>query len=153
MGTVAESVMVGFVCLQYTMGSVIICFGLTSAVVVALTFYAFTTKTDMTSMAPYFFCGMLALCGTGMILTLIASFGMTHNPMFSTLQVLYAGAGALFFSAYLVYDTQLIMGGNHQSHQFSVDDYAMAAISLYLDIIQLFLALLRLIGSRDDGSI
>jgi hypothetical protein len=43
---------------------------------------------------------------------------------------------------YLVYDTQLIVGGNHRKHQFSIDDYAMAAICLYIDIIQLFLMFL-----------
>jgi len=39
----------------------------------------------------------------------------------------------------------MIIGGKHK-HKFSVDDYAMAAITLYLDIIQLFLKLLQILG-------
>jgi FtsH-binding integral membrane protein len=49
---------------------------------------------------------------------------------------------------YLVYDTQLIAGGSHRKHQFNIDDYAMAAICLCIDIIQLFLYLLSLMGNR-----
>ena len=64
-----------------------------------------------------------------------------------TLQLVYAWAGALLFSFFIVYDTQLIVGGKH-SHEFSIDDYAFAAISLYLDIVQLFLYLLRIFGQR-----
>ena len=61
--------------------------------------------------------------------------------------LVYCVAGALLFSFYLIYDTQLIIGGNHK-HHFSIDDYCMAAINLYIDIIQLFLWLLQIFGKR-----
>lgn len=150
--TVSESVLVGFACLQYTVGSVILCLGLTAGVVVGLTLYALRTKSDLTSAGPYLMCCLLVLCGTGMLLMLASAMGLTHNPMFSAVQVLYAAGGALVFSFFIVYDTQLIVGGGHQ-HEFSIDDYAMAAMCLYLDIIQLFLSLLRLLGEKDDGGI
>ncbi len=40
---------------------------------------------------------------------------------------------------------QLLMGGNHQ-HKVSPDDYVMATVSIYLDIINLFLHILRILG-------
>ncbi len=46
------------------------------------------------------------------------------------LQNLYAGAGCLIFSCYLVYDTQLILGGNHKKYQFGLDDYVFAALNI-----------------------
>mmetsp|Transcript_112903 Transcript_112903/g.319405 ORF Transcript_112903/g.319405 Transcript_112903/m.319405 type:complete len:269 (-) Transcript_112903:136-942(-) len=150
--TVAESILVGFACLQYTLGSVLMCVGITAFVVLGLSIYATRTKTDLTSFGPYLMCGLLVLCGTGFMLMLAASLGLTHNPLFNAVQVLYAAGGALVFSFFIVYDTQMIMGGSHQ-HEFSVDDYAMAAICLYLDIIQLFLSLLRLLGQKDDTGI
>mmetsp|Transcript_74923 Transcript_74923/g.236808 ORF Transcript_74923/g.236808 Transcript_74923/m.236808 type:complete len:269 (-) Transcript_74923:81-887(-) len=150
--TVAEGILVGFACLQYTLGSVVLCAGLTSIVVLGLSLYALRTKNDVTSFGPYLFCGLMVLCGTGFLMTMVASLGLTHNPMFNAMQILYAAAGALVFSVFIVYDTQMIMGGNHQ-HEFCVDDYAMAAICLYLDIIQLFLSLLRLLGQKDDGGL
>ena len=38
---------------------------------------------------------------------------------------------------YLVYDTQIIVGGQHKSHQIDMDDYVLAALVIYIDIINL----------------
>jgi FtsH-binding integral membrane protein len=149
--TLAEGLLVGFVCLQYSAGSVLLCFCLTAFVVCGLVLHATTTKTDMTGHGPHLLCALLATCGFGVALMVISALGGAHSATFGFLQTLYAAAGALVFSLFIVHDTQMIMGGNHE-REFSIDDYAMAAIVLYLDVIQLFLALLRLIGSRDgDG--
>lgn len=47
------------------------------------------------------------------------------------------------FCSYLIYDTQLILGNKRK--QYKVDDYALAAISLYLDIARIFVELLRIV--------
>lgn len=150
--TLAEGVLVGFACLQYTLGSVLLCCGLTGAVVLGLTVYATQSKRDFTGAGPYLVSCLLVLFGFGMVLSFAAAFGLANTEMFSGIQVLYAGAGALVFSCFIVYDTQMILGGKH-ANEFCVDDYAMAAISLYIDVIQLFLALLRLVGREDDGGL
>ena len=62
----------------------------------------------------------------------------------------FAAIGACVFSLFIVYDTQLILGGNH-AQQFGIDEYVFAALNLYVDIIQLFLMLLRLFGNREGG--
>ena len=38
------------------------------------------------------------------------------------------------------------VGGKHSKYRFGVDDYCMAAINLYMDIVQLFLYLLQILG-------
>ena len=68
------------------------------------------------------------------------------------LRIVYAGLGAFVFSAFIVYDTQLICGGKHRTYQFSVDDYVLAALSLYIDVVQLFLFLLSLLGGGHDNN-
>lgn len=120
-------------------------------VVLGLTVYAMQSKSDFTGSGPYLACCLLVLFGFGVILSIAASLG-AQSPAFGFIQALYAGAGAMVFSFFIVYDTQMIIGGKHQN-EFCVDDYAMAAISLYIDVIQLFLALLRLAGSRDDSGL
>lgn len=150
--TIAESILVGFACLQYTLGSVILCCGLTGAVVLGLTVYATQSKKDFTGSGPYLVCCLLVLFGLGLVLSLASALGAAGSVAFGAIQVMYAAAGAMVFSCFIVYDTQMILGGNHQN-EFSVDDYAMAAISLYMDVIQLFLALLRLVGRQDDSGI
>ena len=62
--------------------------------------------------------------------------------------MVYCAIGVLIFSMYVVYDTQLIVGGKHKKFQFSVDDYIFAALALYLDVINLFLYILALLGNN-----
>lgn len=63
--------------------------------------------------------------------------------------LVYASLGALVFSVYLVYDTQLMMGGNHK-YSISPEEYIFAALNLYLDIINIFLYILTIIGASRD---
>ena len=60
------------------------------------------------------------------------------------MEIMYSSVGALIFSCYLVFDIQLLMHGKRV--QLSPDDYVFAALNLYLDIVQLFLHILRLYG-------
>ena len=64
--------------------------------------------------------------------------------------MVYGGIGALIFSVYLVYDTQMMMGGGHK-YSISPEEYIFAAVALYLDIINIFLYVLRFVGAaRED---
>ena len=63
------------------------------------------------------------------------------------MDTLYAALGAILFSVYIVVDTQLIMGGKHRL-AISPEEYIFAALNLYLDVINLFLFLLRLFGNN-----
>ena len=59
-------------------------------------------------------------------------------------------AGAVVFSLYLVYDTQLMMGGKHK-YSLSPEEYIFAALNIYLDVINLFMYILMIVGgSRSD---
>ena len=54
--------------------------------------------------------------------------------------------GALLFSAYIVFDTNLILT------RVSLDDYIWASVQLYLDVINLFLYILRLVGESQRSN-
>ena len=58
--------------------------------------------------------------------------------------MIYACLGALVFSIYLIYDTQLVVGKG--TFSYSLDDAYLAAIQLYLDVINLFLFILQILG-------
>jgi len=137
--TACESVLVGFISAMYTTESVMLAVALTAGIFFCLTAYAFTTKTDFTGMGPYMYA---ALCGL-MLTSFVCMF--FPSPM---MQKVIGGAGAIIFSMYIVYDTQLICGGKHKKHQFGVDDYVFAALNIYLDIINLFIYLLSIFGDR-----
>ena len=62
----------------------------------------------------------------------------------------FGAAGALVFSLYLVYDTQLMLGGKHK-YALSPEEYIFAALNLYIDVVQLFMYILMIVaGSRSD---
>jgi len=145
--TVAESVMVGFVCTQYTTTSVIVCLAITALVTLGLILFACQTTYDFTGMGPYLMCAVLVLMGMSMMMWMGSMMGVGGDMR--GFRLVYATCGALIFSMFIVYDTQLIVGGKHAKNQYSIDDYAMAAISLYIDIIQLFMMLLELFGDRN----
>jgi len=137
--TLCESVMVGFTCACYEAQSVLLVFGITAAIVVGLSIFAATTKFDATKYGSYFRAATMGLFVLGL---------MGFFLRISFFQLVYSYFGALIFAGYLVYDTQLIVGGKHQHCRFGVDDYAFAALSIYLDIIRLFMYLLRILAKQ-----
>lgn len=98
--------------------------------------YSGCTSTDFTGFGPYLMVFCLLLCCFGFSLI------FWKNPI---AHLVYACLGALLFSIYLIYDTQLIIGKGQFS--YSLDDAYLAAIQLYLDIINLFLNILRIVGA------
>lgn len=139
--TLAVSYTVALVTIQYTVKSVLFTCGITLAVCIVLITYAMCTKTDFTSMG-----GALAS-----LLTILLIMGFIQIFVRNeTLNIIYGGLGAFVFSMYLIYDIQLICGGEHRKYKLSPDEYIFAAIAIYLDIINLFLDLLMLFGKRRD---
>lgn len=110
---------------------------LTAGIFIGLTLFACQTKYDFTSWMPYLFGGVWALILFGFM----ASF-FTYN---STVELAYSGLAALIFSAYILVDTQLVLKHYH------VEEEIAAAISLYLDIINLFLAILRILNNQQSN--
>jgi FtsH-binding integral membrane protein len=60
--------------------------------------------------------------------------------------MIICGIAVVIFSFYLLFDTQLIMGGKR--YEIEIDDYILGAIILYTDIITIFLYLLRIFGGK-----
>jgi len=143
--TAFEGVIIGFVSAMYTWQSVVLAAGLTFGIFLGMTIYAWNTTTDFTGFAPYLFGALFALSMFGFALMILSLCGV----MIEWLIMLYDFLGVLLFTFYIVFDTQMILGqwGGHKL-QFGIDDYVFAALNLYLDIINLFLHLLRLFGER-----
>ena len=51
---------------------------------------------------------------------------------------------------FLLVDTQMMMIGKHK-YSYNPEDWAFAALSVYTDIIGLFLYILMLVGVADNG--
>ncbi|KAJ9143660.1 UPF0005-domain-containing protein [Coniochaeta hoffmannii] len=110
---------------------------LTAGIFVFLTLFACQTKYDFTSWMPYLFGSLWAL--------VLFGFMYVFLPYSSTGELIYGGISALIFSGYILVDTQLVLRHHH------VEEEIAAAISLYLDIINLFLAILRILNSQQNN--
>ena len=61
-------------------------------------------------------------------------------------QMFLDSLGVLLMSLYLIYDTQLVIG--QKKNFIEMDLYILGAMMIYLDIISLFLKILRLLGKK-----
>jgi hypothetical protein len=130
--TLLEAFTLGVMCAYVNNTIVLQALLITLGVFLGLTVFTFQSKYDFSGMGPWLFGGLIALCMTGIVGIFI--------PFSRTLDLLYAIGGTLLFSGYIVYDTYMI------NARLSPDEYIMAAISLYLDFINLFLSILRLLS-------
>jgi len=105
-------------------------FLMTSVAFAALSYFAMTTTKDFLSMGKMLFIGLIVLL-VGGILNIFF-----HSPI---LQLVLAGAGAILFSFFILYDTQNIIRGGY-------DSVVTAALALYIDFLNLFTSLLQILG-------
>ncbi len=101
---------------------------LTTAVTLALTGYVYKTGKDFSRMGGFLFAGL--------IVVLLASIAAMFVP---AMQVGVSAAAALLFSGFILYDTSRLVRGEETN-------YVMAAVSMYLNVLNLFLSILQLLG-------
>lgn len=160
--TVAESLFLGATSAFYNTDVVILALGLTAGVTIVLTLFAFQTKWDFTSRQT--FVGEIVitfnntstnfllvigggLCAATFVLLIFGIISIFWQE--AIVRLIFASIGVIIFSLWLIYDTQMLMGGKHK-HSISPEEYIFAALSLYLDIVQIFLYILTIIGILQD---
>ena len=108
----------------------------TTIITVILTVFALQTKYDYTSWAPVLLISL--------IIIIFGSILCAYNVPLISIGLIVVGL--LVFMLYLIIDVQMIVGGRHIRYEFSEDDYVLAALCLYLDIINIFTHLLQLLN-------
>jgi FtsH-binding integral membrane protein len=107
--------------------------GLTVGAFGILTIYAFVSRRDFSAWRSFFVVGLWTLIGT-----MFVNF-FFHNQ---TADLWIASATVLVFSGLLVADTWRLR------NVFGPDDYVVAAVQIYLDLLNMFMAILRILGGR-----
>jgi len=128
----------------YDLGSIALAFLSASALFGMMTFVGFVTRADLTKLGTYLIVGLFGL----IIATLLNLFLRS-----STLDLLVSLVGVVLFTGLTAYDTQKIarMAKDPAVQEESVmlgRLSVLGALTLYLDFVNLFLFLLRLIGRR-----
>ncbi|XP_070491331.1 protein lifeguard 1-like [Chironomus tepperi] len=139
--TVCQGFLVALISSFYEVEEVFYAVGLTAAIVFGLATYASMTKEDFTMKGGMFASALMAL----MLGSLVSIF--YRGEFFS---FMLSVAGAAIFSMYIIYDLQLIMGD--KSLSISPEEYIFASLNLYVDIMRIFLELLKILRYLNENS-
>ncbi|VVC97570.1 unnamed protein product [Leptidea sinapis] len=120
--TVVQAYTIGVVVSYFDTFIVLQALGLTLAVVLALTLFTFNTKHDF------------SFVGYGYLFVQSSAF-----------EIALSFTGAVFFGLFLIFDTQQMM-----TH-LSPEEYILATINLYMDILNMFLYILRILNEMNRG--
>ena len=128
--------------LTYTTSSITSAFLVTAGTFGAMSLYGYTTKKDLTSWGSFLFMGLIGI----IIASLVNLFMQSEMIYWITTY-----AGVLIFVGLTAYDTQKIKEMNIIGNEGTEEDHKEAiigALTLYLDFINLFLMILRIMGDR-----
>jgi len=135
--TVSMATMVGMVTALYAEAGasdlVLEAVAITASVFIALTIFTLQSKWDFSFMG----------AGLGMCLWIMLLWGMFGIIFGLKTGSVYALLGSVLFSGFIIYDTYMI------AERLDPEDYVVAAIELYLDLVNLFLYILQLHSSSD----
>ena len=96
-----------------------------------LTAYTWVSRRDFSALGSFFTVGLWVLIATSLL-------NMFFQSSLASLWI--AGATVLVFSGLLIFDTWRLR------NVFGPDDYVMAAVQIYLDLLNMFLAIVQLLG-------
>lgn len=137
--TVFMGFAVGLTC-AFTAGKIILESAiLTAVVVISLTLYTFWAARrghDFSFLAPILFAGFMVLLVFILIQLIV--------PLGKLSVMIYGALASIIFSGFIIYDTDKLI------KRYSYDEYIWAAVSLYLDVINLFLSLLTLLRASNS---
>lgn len=135
--------------LVYDVGSLVLAFLVGAVYFGVMAVYGATTRRDLTGWGPKLFAGLIAMLVCSLVGSLFSLFGMS----FGLMDLVLCAIGLLIFMGLTAYDTQMLkhhyayFGGDAAMlHKASI----IGALNLYLDFINIFLYILRMVGRRND---
>ena len=111
-------------------------FALTAITFAGLSLYVVYSKKDFSFMSGFLMTVLIVVIVGGLLNMFFIQSGMMHFVM--------SGASVLLFSGFILYDTSNIL------RYYGTDEYVSATLALYLDILNLFIALLSILGIMSD---
>jgi FtsH-binding integral membrane protein len=130
----------GLIVSLYTTGSVVTAFLSASAMFGAAAIYGHVTKRSLAALGGILFMGVI-----GLLVAMLLNFFLRSDAITFVISIV----GVVLFTALTAYDVQRIQSGDLAARTGSMEKAAViGALHLYLDFINLFLFMLRLLGGR-----
>lgn len=106
----------------------------------AISLYAFLTRWDFN------------MTGTGsfVLMFILSISGLFYFRYGYSKDLIIMAVGVLFFSCLIIYDTQRIINSKHKFLNIGAENYVLAAVSLQMDLIFVFLFIIDLLDMCGD---
>ncbi|XP_030436708.1 protein lifeguard 3-like [Gopherus evgoodei] len=140
--------MTGTIASMYNTRAVLITMVITAKVAIIVTVFCFQTKVDFTSCT-----GLFCVLGIVVVQTSIVTAIVLYYKYIQWVHMVFTAMAAIAFTLFLAYDTQLLVG--NKQYGLSPEEYIFGALEIYVDIVYIFLFLLRFLGwkySLQQGS-
>lgn len=127
----------------YTGTSILRIFFITAAMFGAMSIWGYTTKRDLTGMGTFLFMGVIGLIIASVVNIFLGS---------TMLQFAISAITVLVFTGLTAYDTQRIKSEFYESNPADIQtkQAIFGATSLYVNFLNIFMALLQLFGQRNN---
>ncbi len=140
--SIINGISFSFIFFIYNIGSIINVFLSTTALFAVMAVAGYTTKTDLTKMGSILMIGVVGIFIASLINMFMHSSGFDY---------LISILGVIIFTGLTAYDVQKIKNIGYEANGADTSKLGIvAALTLYLDFINLFLFLLRLFGGKKD---
>ena len=130
--------------LVFTETSIARTFFIAAAMFLSVSLWGYTTKTDLTKWTTFLLMGLVGVVIASIVNVFLGS---------STLQLIVSIVGVIVFTGLTAWDTQraksdyLAFAGTEHAGKLTI----MGALSLYLNLVNLFQLLLTFFGQREEG--
>jgi uncharacterized protein len=139
---VLNGVTLSILLMTYTRSSIAITFGITACTFGIMTLFGYTTHRDLTRLGSLLFMGLI-----GIVLASLVNLFLQNSAIYWVTTY----AGILIFVGLIAWDTQKLKRmalGLSEEGDMANKASVLGALMLYLDFINLFLLLLRILGKR-----
>ncbi len=147
--SILMGVSLSFTLMYYSTSSIVICFVSAAGIFGLMAFMGYTTQVDLTKFGSILFIGLI-----GMVIATLINFFMQS----STLDYILSFVGIAIFTGLTAYDVQKIkrfgqgyeLSGETELNVDAKKAGIIAALTLYLDFVMIFIYLLKIFGGRRD---
>ncbi|NXN79841.1 LFG3 protein, partial [Bombycilla garrulus] len=148
--TLAMGLMTGTIASMYRTQAVLIAMLITAIVAIIVTIFCFQTKARrgmhpaLPSVGQVWGAGHWRHMGSPVTCHPGSLCSCSLPAQIPWLHMLYAAIGAIVFTLFLAYDTQLVLG--NRKNTLSPEEYIYGALTIYTDIISIFTFILQIVG-------
>jgi FtsH-binding integral membrane protein len=150
--TFGEAFSIGAISSLYQLRSVITAMGATALATVTVSMYTITQQNPKYDLSQWgaTLSSWMSILLVYLLIGVAQNVGWLPAGFLPYSDMLYSLFAVCLFTLFLAHHTKLIVGGKHSKYQMNDKDYVFGAMALYVDIVNIFLHILQLIGRERE---